>query len=229
MLAAAFLMGLVGSMHCIGMCGPLAVVANRMGHGQGALNSVIYNSSRIVVYILLGLLFGLLGQVAIVNGLQKWLSVALGGTIAILALTMIIKPQINNYLTGQFTFVFKWMGKFNKPGQKGFKSTALLGFINGFLPCGLVYMAVAGSIIQLTLVDSALYMLAFGLGTLPMMFSLTLSGNKLLSLVRGNYKRVLSVGLFAFGLFLVYRGLEMEFTAAVDNMFNPAGGVVECE
>ena len=90
-----------------------------MGQGQSAFNSIIYNSSRIAVYILLGILFGLLGQVALVNGLQKWLSVGLGVIIALLALTMIIKPKINNYLTGQFSFAFKLLSKLNRPGQKG--------------------------------------------------------------------------------------------------------------
>ncbi len=229
MLGAAFLMGLVGSMHCIGMCGPLAIVANRIGHGQNVVNSIVYNASRISIYILLGLLFGLLGQLALVSGLQKWLSVSLGALIILLSLTLIIKPQLNNYLTGQFSFAFRMLSKLNRPGEKGLRSTALLGVINGFLPCGLVYMAIAGALIQTDLFSAAGFMLFFGLGTLPMMFSLTLSGNKLLDLVRGNYKRVLSFGLFSFGLFLVYRGLGMEFMTSIDNIFNPAAGVVGCE
>ena len=90
-------------------------------------------------------------------------------------------------------------------------------------------MAVAGAIILNRLVDSALFMLAFGLGTLPLMYSLTHSGNKLLSLIRGNYKRILTFGLFAFGMFLIYRGLGMEFTMALDNMLNATDAVVNCE
>lgn len=229
MLEVAFLIGLVGSMHCIAMCGPLAIVANRIGKNQNVINSIIYNFSRIAIYVLLGLLFGLIGQVAIVNGLQKWLSVILGISVVVLSLTMFLKPQLNNYLTGQFGVVFKLLGKMNRPGQRGFKNTALLGVVNGFLPCGLVYMGVAGAIVQTTQLNSALFMLAFGLGTLPMMFSLTFSGSKLLSLVRGNYKRVLSIGLFSFGVFLVYRGIGMEFTEALTNMLNPAAGITGCE
>ena len=229
MLIAAFLMGLVGSVHCIGMCGPLAVVANRLGRNQSALNAIMYNVSRIGVYIFLGVLFGSLGQVVIVNGFQKWLSIVLGSLILLSALLMLIRPQVNNYITGQFGFVFKLLGKFNRPGSSGHRNVFMLGVINGFLPCGLVYMAVAGSLIQTTLINSALYMLIFGLGTLPIMFSLSHSGDKLLSLVRGNYKRILTFGLFCFGIFLLYRGLGMEFSGPVESILDPTQGIVGCE
>lgn len=229
MLGAAFFMGLVGSMHCIGMCGPLAIVANRMGAGQSTSTAITYNTSRIVVYILLGLLFGALGQVALVNGLQKWLSVILGVAITILALTMIFRPQVNHFLTGQFGFAFKVMGKIARPQGHGLKNVAILGLVNGFLPCGLVYMAVAGAAIQPTLLESGLFMVTFGLGTLPLMFSLSYSGNHLLKLIQGNYRRILSFGLFAFGIFLLYRGLGMEFTTAISNMFDPTGSAVICK
>lgn len=224
------MMGIVGSLHCIGMCGPLAIVANRIGSSQGALNAIIYNTSRISIYILLGAFFGLLGQVAIVNGLQKWLSVTLGAAIIFLTITYLIKPQINNYISGKFGFAFKLLGRLNKPGEVNILGKAsLLGIINGFLPCGLVYMALAGALVQRSLLESTLFMFAFGLGTLPMMFSITVSGNKLFSLIRGNYRKVLTAGLFFFGGFLVYRGLGMEFTAALNNLLDPVGGVVLCE
>ena len=94
MLAAAFLMGLLGSMHCISMCGPLAVVANRMGQGQSAFNSIIYNGSRISVYILLGLLFGSL------FGVYHWISSiqtsqpATAGTVLLSAVPIILGFQL---------------------------------------------------------------------------------------------------------------------------------------
>ena len=226
---SGFFNGLVGSLHCIGMCGPLALVANKMGGSETAVNSIVYNICRILVYVILGVLFGLIGQVALINGFQKWFSVILGFAIIFLAATLIFKPQINHYLTGQFSFIFKLMGRLNRSSRRGIRSSAILGIINGVLPCGLVYMAVAGAIIQPTLPDSGLFMLSFGLGTLPMMFSITLSGNKLLQIVRGNYRKVLTLGLFCFGLFLVYRGLEMDFTAALEGMFNPEAGVTGCK
>lgn len=229
MIGVAFMIGLLGSLHCIGMCGPLAMVANRIGKGQEVVNALVYNLSRIGVYVLLGVSFGMLGQIVVVNGLQKWLSVVLGLAIALLAITLVINPKVNNYLTGQFGFAFKWLSRLNHPGQKGTRATVAVGIINGFLPCGLVYMALAGAVVQNSLVDSATFMMAFGLGTLPLMFSLSLSGNKLFQLIKGNYRRVLSIGLFAFGLFLVYRGLGMEFTSALSNIFNPTAGVAGCK
>ena len=229
MIVAAFLMGLLGSAHCIGMCGPLAVVANKLGRNQSVINAALYNGSRIGVYVLLGILFGSLGQVAIVNGLQKWLSISLGAVIIIAAIIFFIRPQINHYITSQFGFVFKLLGKLNRPGHSGKRNVLMLGVVNGFLPCGLVYMALAGSLIQITLFDAALYMFAFGLGTLPLMFSLSHSGDKLMSLVRGNYKRILSFGMICFGFFLLYRGIGMELSTPVENVLDPTSGIVGCE
>ena len=90
-------------------------------------------------------------------------------------------------------------------------------------------MAIAGALIQVELIGSAMFMMFFGLGTLPMMFSITLSGSKLLNLIRGNYKKVLSLSLFVFGIFLLYRGLGMEFGGALNNILDPTAGVVGCE
>jgi sulfite exporter TauE/SafE len=206
------------------------MVANRIGGREGTMNAVRYNGRRITVYILIGILFGLLGQAAVVNGLQKWLSVGLGIGIILLSISYLIKPQINNYITMNLGFAFNLLSRLNKHSNRhAFLKASLLGLVNGFLPCGLVYMAVAGAIIQASLIDSAIFMAVFGLGTLPMMLTLSISGNALFSLIKGNYKRILTACMFCFGIFLVYRGFGMEFTGALDNLINSKVGVVVCE
>src|SRR5437016_11916477 len=84
-LWTALLLGLVGSLHCAGMCGPLAlaVLANCQSLVGFAANRLAYNLGRIITYCLLGLVFGLLGRTLVLAGVQRWVCLALG--LALLA------------------------------------------------------------------------------------------------------------------------------------------------
>src|ERR1035441_277600 len=79
-LWTAFLLGLVGSLHCAGMCGPLALALPAAGNTTAGylLGRVAYNTGRIITYCLLGIVFGLAGWTFLLAGLQRWTSIALG-------------------------------------------------------------------------------------------------------------------------------------------------------
>lgn len=208
----AFLFGLVGSFHCIGMCGPIAMTISQKG-GQASnffLNRLFYNLGRTTVYTLLGVIFGLFGQTLQLFGLQQIVSVISG--VLILAFIFLPKyfshtnviQQESNRLVHQ---VKQQLGKYLH--KNTFKTNYLLGFFNGLLPCGLVYMAVIGAISQGSLIYSALYMAVFGLGTFPVFFVLFYSREMLSTSVKqffSNYTQHITIIVAC--LFIV-RGLGL--------------------
>jgi sulfite exporter TauE/SafE len=176
----AFMIGIVGSFHCVGMCGPLAL-ALPLSHNSFAAKiagAFLYNAGRVVTYSFFGLIFGLIGQTAALFGFQQWLSIGAGALI----LLFIIMPKkykmqstAANYTNGSFSKLRSALaGLFT---QKNNSSLFVIGLLNGLLPCGLVYMAVAGAIGTGEVGSSILFMAAFGLGTLPVMWGIAFFGN----------------------------------------------------
>ena len=180
LFVVAFMIGIVGSFHCVGMCGPLALSLPLSNNSIAAkfTGALIYNAGRIVTYSFFGLVFGLIGQTAALFNFQQWLSIIIGVVI----LLFIIVPKkykiqysASSYATGFFTKLRAWLGKLFK--QKNHSSLFVIGLLNGLLPCGLVYMAVAGSLATGDVAESILFMAFFGLGTLPIMWSIAFFGN----------------------------------------------------
>jgi uncharacterized protein len=172
MWSVALLMGLVGSLHCIGMCGPLAMsLSSPVSGGKTAwLNPVRYNAGRIVTYTLMGLIVAMLGEPLRAAGWQQWLSIAGGAAMLIAALgyflPMYFKSSTNPLSQSLIRFrskVFNWFKRF------GSVNRFALGLLNGLLPCGMVYMALGGAAMQHSFTDSVLFMTLFGLGTAPAM------------------------------------------------------------
>jgi len=204
--------GLVGSLHCIGMCGPIALALPLKGKGnlQRALGLLLYNSGRILTYALFGTLFGLLGKSFHLAGLQRQVSVFLGALIIIgLLVPYILKKQ--NKLTGLWYKIFgnlySEMSVLLKNGS--FWSLFVIGFLNGFLPCGLVYLAIAGAIAQPEIIDGTLFMVMFGLGTIPAMFAVGWASKYISLSLRNAVKRATPYLVGFFGLLLIFRGLNL--------------------
>jgi sulfite exporter TauE/SafE len=203
-----FLLGGVGSLHCAGMCGPLAMAlptagASRSGYVLGRL---AYNAGRLLTYGLLGVLFGLAGQAAFMAGLQRWVSLALG--VAILAGWLVSRRVALNTPVVRFVAVLK-AGMGQLLGRRGWLSLGLLGALNGLLPCGLVYVACAGAASTGAAGAGAAYMLAFGLGTVPVMLALSLAGRSLQRALRLRLPRIIPVCLVGLSLLLILRGLSL--------------------
>jgi len=182
MLWAGFIFGLLGSFHCVGMCGAIALALPGQASATGpslryVAGRLLYNLGRVSTYATLGAAAGLLGQGLRLAGVQQGLSIASG----LLILLLVAVPE---RYTGRLAAVLglsrplAWVKNtlarlFQQDGGWALYGTGLL---NGLLPCGLVYLALAGALSAPGVAGAAAYMACFGLGTLPLMFALSLTG-----------------------------------------------------
>ncbi len=207
-LWTAFLLGLVGSTHCAGMCGPLVMALPAAGIDRGRLlaGRLAYNGGRIATYAGIGSAFGLLGQSFAMAGLQRWVSIAAGAAILSGLLTssrFVLSGPIQQLVTTVKTRLGRLLLR------PGFGARFGLGLLNGLLPCGLVYAAAAGATATGSMVDGISYMLAFGLGTVPMMLALGVAGGRLQPAFRFKLQRLMPVGLAVVATLLIIRGLAL--------------------
>lgn len=206
---SAFITGLISSMHCVGMCGPIAFALPKTGNGlQGiAIGRLLYNLGRITTYAFLGVVFGLFGQGLKLAGFQQSVSIAAGVFMFIAALMAIInkKPIGSEYL-------FKFLGhRFTKQLFNGKNQASLygIGLINGFLPCGFVYFALIGAGVTQHAWNGALYMAVFGLGTLPLMYIISMVGHFVANSVRNTFNRFIPYLAMVLAIFFIVRGLNL--------------------
>lgn len=212
MLYTALIFGLLSSFHCLGMCGPIAMMlpVSRENQGQRIIQILIYHLGRLTSYATLGLLFGLLGKGLYFAGLQKQISIVAG----ILMLLYIILPEKK----WQNTAVLKWIYKIYNPiknhlghqfKRKTFDAFFSIGILNGFLPCGLVYVALFGALAMGDFAMSGLYMVIFGLGTIPVMSSITLFSGMISIPIRNKIQQFVPVMLFIMATLFILRGLNL--------------------
>lgn len=208
----AFTIGIVGSFHCVGMCGPLALALPISSNSFAAkfFGALIYNVGRIVTYTVFGLIFGLIGQTAALFNFQQWLSIGTG-TLILLFIIIPKKYKMQStasvYTTTFFTRVRLELGRLFT--QKNSSSLFVIGLLNGLLPCGLVYMAVAGAIAAGAIWKSALFMAAFGLGTLPIMWSVAFFGNYVGVSFRQKIRRAYPYMMTLMACLLILRGMGL--------------------
>lgn len=211
-LLAALSLGFLGSFHCIGMCGPIAL-ALPIGGRSGFLKVVLilfYNAGRILTYSIFGLLFGIIGKGFFMAGYQQALSITIG---VILLIGIILPPnylaryKLNAKVFSFFNYIKQSLGKLFLKEKSG--SLFLIGVLNGLLPCGLVYMAVAGAIASGDPFSGALFMAFFGLGTLPMMFAIPFVGQYVGTSVKSKIRKVIPVLVGMVAVVLILRGLNL--------------------
>ena len=204
----AFILGLVGSLHCAGMCGPLALALPGASGSTArfALGRVAYNLGRIVTYCGLGTVFGLFGKTLLLAGVQRWVSISLGVVLIIGLFTSrklaLWKPvtMLVNQLKARMSGLLR---------QRSLMSVGALGLLNGLLPCGLVYVAAAGATATGNMLNGALYMAAFGAGTLPMMLAIGLGGKLVPLSLRLKLRGAIPVSVFLLGALLILRGMSL--------------------
>jgi len=204
--------GLVGSLHCIGMCGPIALALPLKGKNniQRVFGLLLYNLGRIITYGLFGTLFGLMGKSFHLAGIQRQVSIFMGVLIIVgLLVPYVLKKK--NKLTGLWYKIFgnlySEMSVLLKNGS--FWSLFVIGFLNGFLPCGLVYLAIAGAIAQPEVINGTIFMVMFGLGTIPAMFGIGWASKYISLTMRNAVKRATPYLVGFFGLLLIFRGLNL--------------------
>lgn len=209
---AALSMGLLGSFHCIGMCGPIAVALPVKAESwfSKILGGSLYNMGRSVTYGLMGVIFGLVGKGFQLVGLQQITSIVIG----ILMILSVLFPLLfkNRQLLDRFTnrIVQELKSAFARLFSiKSNFSLFTIGILNGFLPCGLVYMAIAGAIVTGDVLEGTLYMVLFGLGTLPIMLSLTLTSQVISVNFRNTIKKIIPIFIIIIGLLFILRGMNL--------------------
>lgn len=211
LIGTAFIMGMAGSLHCVGMCGPLALAlpVNHSDNLSRFAGGTLYNLGRIVSYAAMGLVFGSIGKLLIASHWQSRLSLALGVVI----LLYLLIPKRYFHFTKPTVFNKPFIALRNQLGKlfqsKNLSSLFFIGILNGLLPCGLVYLALTSSVISGSSINGALFMSFFGLGTFPAMMATILLGNYLNQQVRLKISRALPVFLFLMAALLVLRGLEL--------------------
>lgn len=206
MLYLAFITGLVGSLHCIGMCGPLAM-AVPVPAGKRTAGIVLYNIGRTLSYMLLGLIFSTLGATLELSGFQQYFAVGLGLILLLFAFAPWAGKKLEKHLyaSAMLHRIRQMISAQFK--QKTYRSTFLVGALNGFLPCAMVYLAIAGAITTGKPLAGMLYMAVFSLGTLPAMVSMMYFRQLISTKLKVNYIMLLSITL---GLVLLYRGLALD-------------------
>ncbi|MGY5850807.1 sulfite exporter TauE/SafE family protein [Salegentibacter sp. F14] len=212
MVISALIFGLLGSFHCIGMCGPIAFLlpVDRENSMRKAGQVSLYHLGRIISYAIIGLLFGILGKSFGLFGLQQQLSIAVG-VLMILVVLMPYKTfsKINGSgpLYRIIAKIKSHLGQTLKSRRPDTFFTA--GFLNGFLPCGLVYMAVFGAVASASALHGSLYMVLFGLGTVPMMTTAVYLGNFINARLRQKITRAIPVFVVLIGLLFIIRGMGL--------------------
>jgi sulfite exporter TauE/SafE len=209
---SALVLGLMGSFHCAGMCGPIAIALPLHGNSVSGkiFGGTLYNLGRTLTYGIMGAIFGLLGQGVAMMGFQQKVSVIMGSLMIISVLFPALFRNQYSMEKSWFSLVGKLKSSIGKMfSVRTFQSLFFIGMLNGLLPCGLVYMAIAGAIGTGAVLSGSLYMIMFGLGTLPMLLGITLAGNLMGLAFRKRINKVIPVLVILVGIFFVLRGLSL--------------------
>ena len=232
MFLTAFAIGALGSFHCIGMCGPIALSVPMGGKNGlvGVIRALAYNFGRIITYAILGLIVGFLGKHIAIGGYQQALSISVG----VLILAFLILPKtITKKLDPTSTFA-KLFLKLKNTFREVFQSKnafgpLVLGLINGLLPCGLVYVGLAGALALGSPVESAHFMAAFGLGTVPVMISIIFLGDLISLQWRAKIRKLMPIMFAIMGALFILRGMNLGIPYVSPNMdVTEVGGVPQC-
>jgi len=214
-LLAALWLGFLGSFHCVGMCGPiaLAIPVNRTSFVTVLYGSLIYNFGRMITYAIAGLLFGMLGQVFRFAGLQNCLSILIG--LLILAFIVVPIRFYNRFYNrfGSRCIVQFFSGLKQKLGRLfgvyTNRSLLVIGLLNGLLPCGFVYLGLSGALATGDALKGSLFMAAFGFGTFPAMVSVSILMSSITLRTREQIRKVIPVFVGLMAVLLILRGMSL--------------------
>lgn len=226
-LISGFLIGIVGSLHCATMCGPLVMAINY--NQKSWSRNLLYHGGRVTTYILIGIFFGLLGEGFALVGWQKWLSIVLG---LILAGVTFFPHLKGNTISGTWlTAILVPMKKrlLKAVNSNRIATLFMLGMLNGLLPCGMVYVAISTSLAASDLYHAAMIMAGFGIGTFPLLMTIAL-GSKFFTKTVAQYRYVIPVFTMIIASMLIIRGLELNipYLSPVLNMIGGDAEITTC-
>ncbi|MFT4780410.1 MAG: sulfite exporter TauE/SafE [Psychroserpens sp.] len=212
MLWSALIFGLLGSFHCVGMCGPIAFMlpVDRSNSTRKVFQIFTYHFGRLLAYSIIGLVFGVVGKSLYLFGIQQQLSIIIGVLMIVVVLIPVRIFNKYNFSKPLYRLISAVKTKLGKALKKKTADTFLtIGFLNGFLPCGLVYMAVFASLTMQNAVYGSLYMILFGLGTIPLMTTAIYLGKFLNSSVKQRIQKAIPVCIVIIGLLFIVRGMGL--------------------
>lgn len=213
MLYSALILGLLGSFHCVGMCGPIAFLLpiDRKNPLKRSFQILSYHLGRLFTYALLGLAIGLVGKSLNWFGLQQYISVAIGVLMIVVVLLPLKTFQKYNFSKPIYTAVSKLKSSLGVQLKKKDPGTFFsIGFLNGLLPCGLVYSAIFGALAMNHAWQGSLYMVLFGLGTIPLMTVAVYLGNFLTAKSKQYILKWIPVFVIIIGVLFILRGMGLD-------------------
>jgi uncharacterized protein len=212
MFYTALLLGLLGSFHCVGMCGPIAFMlpVSRDNKVKKVFQIFLYHAGRLLAYSIIGLAFGLIGKSLNLFGFQQQLSIFIGALMILVILLPLLGVHKLNFSGPLTMFIGKIKSSMGAAFKKKTADTFLsIGFLNGFLPCGLVYMAVFGAVATGDIFSGSIYMLMFGIGTIPLMTTAVYFSTLLTPSLRLRIRKLIPAFVVLIGLLFILRGLGL--------------------
>ncbi|MCY4780703.1 sulfite exporter TauE/SafE family protein [Sphingobacterium sp. UT-1RO-CII-1] len=207
----AFFMGLFGSVHCAVMCGPLlvAINGNHSFSWASAFRKLLYQIGRILTYGFLGVILGLFGNIAIIQGWQQYFSLFVGLILFAIGCFQLFGKQSKAFAEFQTKAIqpfAKMMGKWlYRPG-----GSFIAGILNGILPCGMVYMAIASAMNADSIANSFFFMIFFGLGTLPLLLVFSFAGSFPKLMFKRGFSKFIPILYLLMGAWFILRGANLD-------------------
>jgi sulfite exporter TauE/SafE len=230
-MIAGFTLGAAGSLHCVGMCGPLslALPTYHLSKTKKIISLLFYQFGRILTYSMIGLLFGLAGRRIYLAGYQQWFSIGLGILVLTMALLYFIQKKTIHlsFLNRFYHFV---QGIFIRilNSSKGIAGFLLMGMANGLLPCGMVYIALAATLSFPQISQSVAFMALFGAGTLPAMMMIGFAGQMIKPGIRQSFRKAVPVFIALMGAVLILRGLNLGIPFISPELPEATAAAVNC-
>lgn len=223
-------LGLISSFHCVGMCGPLALSlpVHHLPKGRQLMAVLLYNAGRVITYTFIGLLLGIAGHQLFLAGWQQWFSVASGILVLVFTFQYFLLKEVwqPSWLLRFHLFVQTMMSRLL--AARMLPAYLLLGMANGLLPCGMVYLAIAGALSAPQISESALFMLAFGSATLPAMLATGIIGMRIDMTARRLFRRAMPYMVVAVAILLILRGLNLGIPFLSPAMATNPGPALQC-
>lgn len=229
LFSLAFLMGFFGSLHCAVMCGPimLGMPFQKKSFIQSSFQLLLYQFGRVFVYTILGIIVGVLGNSIKIFSNQKTLSIIIGIVLilfTILQLSGFYRHQVSGLQNKILSPISKLMSKIFR-----FKLWGLFaGMLNGLIPCGMVYLALATSLNIGEVKSGGIFMFLFGLGTTPLMMMISMGGIYLKKYIRFNTTKWLPWFMLFLGIILILRSADLGIPFISPSAVNTFGHASEC-
>lgn len=213
MILSSLIFGLVSSLHCVGMCGPIAMMlpVDRSSSTKKTLQIILYHLGRLTTYGFLGLIFGFLGRGLYLAGVQQRFSIIIG--IIIIAVALIPERIFAKYNFSKPIYrVISWLK--SSLGQqfkkKTNKSIYTIGVLNGLLPCAMVYVALFGALAMQDIFLGTFYMILFGVGTIPLMSAVVYFSSFIKQNLGNGFRKIIPVVVVSIGVLFILRGLGLD-------------------